>query len=271
MPFFADAARLPAEDALASATQKPRADGAVTIAVPMLPRIANFDDFDPLRMEPDVRLVFVAPGRAAAGRRSRHPARHQGDDRRPRLLSRAGLGHRSSRPRAARRASARHLRRLSDARRQHRRSARHRGAGGEVEGLGLLDVETTLTGDKTLRRSGRVRRERRAVLGLRDACRRDQRPGLRPAAAALRRRTARRRDVGGRPRSSAPMCTGSSPTTASAQPGSPRSARPRSSPMRRQSSGRSMRSPTISRPISISTVFSALRDDGALWDLPRAR
>ncbi len=28
----------------------------------MLPRISNFDDFDPLKMEPDVRLVMVAPG-----------------------------------------------------------------------------------------------------------------------------------------------------------------------------------------------------------------
>ena len=34
----------------------------MTIAVPMLARIANFDDFDPLRLEPAVRLVFVRPG-----------------------------------------------------------------------------------------------------------------------------------------------------------------------------------------------------------------
>ena len=61
LPFFADAARLPAEDAFGLGDRKPRADGAVTIAVPMLARIANFDDFDPLRMEPSVRLVFVRP------------------------------------------------------------------------------------------------------------------------------------------------------------------------------------------------------------------
>ena len=36
--------------------------GKVTIAVPRLARIANFDDFDPLRLEPDVSLVMVAPG-----------------------------------------------------------------------------------------------------------------------------------------------------------------------------------------------------------------
>ncbi len=32
------------------------------IAVPVLGRIANFDDLDPLRLEPGVRLVFVRPG-----------------------------------------------------------------------------------------------------------------------------------------------------------------------------------------------------------------
>ena len=36
--------------------------GKTIIAVPLLPRISNFDDFDPLKMEPDVRLVLVAPG-----------------------------------------------------------------------------------------------------------------------------------------------------------------------------------------------------------------
>ena len=44
-----------------------------------------------------------------------------------------------------------HLRRLSDARATHRRSRGVEGAAGEVAGLGLLDVETVLTGDKTLR------------------------------------------------------------------------------------------------------------------------
>jgi adenosylcobyric acid synthase len=33
------------------------------IAVPLLPRIANFDDLDPLRAEPAVELVMVRPGR----------------------------------------------------------------------------------------------------------------------------------------------------------------------------------------------------------------
>ena len=63
LPFFAGATRLPAEDAFGLGAVKARADGLVTIAVPMLARIANFDEFDPLRMEPSVRLVFVHPGR----------------------------------------------------------------------------------------------------------------------------------------------------------------------------------------------------------------
>src|SRR5579863_6797784 len=52
LPFFPDAARLPAEDAFGLSARKARADGGVTIAVPMLARIANFDEFDPLRIEP---------------------------------------------------------------------------------------------------------------------------------------------------------------------------------------------------------------------------
>jgi adenosylcobyric acid synthase len=62
LPFFAEAQRLPAEDAFGLGDKKPRTEGAATIAVPMLARIANFDDFDPLRMEPSARLVFVRPG-----------------------------------------------------------------------------------------------------------------------------------------------------------------------------------------------------------------
>jgi adenosylcobyric acid synthase len=34
----------------------------VTIAVPILPRIANFDDLDPLAQEPGVKLVMTPPG-----------------------------------------------------------------------------------------------------------------------------------------------------------------------------------------------------------------
>jgi len=70
VPYFPAAARLPAEDSLAlsspapfrSLLEKKWGVERVRIAVPVLPRIANFDDFDPLRAEPGVELVMVAPG-----------------------------------------------------------------------------------------------------------------------------------------------------------------------------------------------------------------
>ncbi|WP_323014343.1 cobyric acid synthase [Devosia sp.] len=63
IPFFPDAGGLPAEDALAldAYSSRPR-NGRFTIAVPRLPRIANFDDLDPLRAEPDIELILVPPG-----------------------------------------------------------------------------------------------------------------------------------------------------------------------------------------------------------------
>ncbi|WP_439534004.1 cobyric acid synthase [Polymorphobacter sp.] len=61
IPWIAAARQLPAEDGVVLETARPAA-GAVTIAVPMLSRIANFDDFDPLAHEPGVRLLFVPPG-----------------------------------------------------------------------------------------------------------------------------------------------------------------------------------------------------------------
>jgi adenosylcobyric acid synthase len=62
VPWLKAAARLPAEDSVVL-ERLARGEGrALKIAVPVLSRIANFDDFDPLRAEPDVDLVFVRPG-----------------------------------------------------------------------------------------------------------------------------------------------------------------------------------------------------------------
>ena len=150
LPFFADAARLPAEDAFGLGDKRARAVGAVTIAVPMLARIANFDDFDPLRMEPSVRLVFVRPGAplpladlvilpgSKATIADLKFFREQGWDidllaharRGGRVFGICGgyqmLGKKVSDPHGM------------------------EGPPGEIEGLGLLDVATVLTGTKTL-------------------------------------------------------------------------------------------------------------------------
>ncbi|MFF8799990.1 MULTISPECIES: cobyric acid synthase [unclassified Methylobacterium] len=62
VPFFPEAGRLPPEDALALDAPDRRRGGVPLIAVPRFPHIANFDDLDPLRQEPGVAVVFVAPG-----------------------------------------------------------------------------------------------------------------------------------------------------------------------------------------------------------------
>ena len=69
VPYLAEARRLPAEDAVAldSLAVLPARDAAIKIAVPRLPRIANFDDLDPLIAEADVALDMVEPGRALPG------------------------------------------------------------------------------------------------------------------------------------------------------------------------------------------------------------
>lgn len=64
VPWFADAWRLPAEDMLDIAS---RPGGACKVVVPKLPRMANFDDLDPLAAEPGVTIEIIAPGRALPG------------------------------------------------------------------------------------------------------------------------------------------------------------------------------------------------------------
>lgn len=65
VPWFDLASRLPAEDAVdLTGARRP---GAVKIACPMLSRIANFDDLDPLAAEPGVDLVMVPPGQPIPG------------------------------------------------------------------------------------------------------------------------------------------------------------------------------------------------------------
>ncbi|MFN3673298.1 MAG: cobyric acid synthase [Bosea sp. (in: a-proteobacteria)] len=67
VPWFAEAAGLPAEDGLdlRSGARKPGA--RLKIAAPTLPGIANFDDLDPLKAEPQVDLQLVPRGAALPG------------------------------------------------------------------------------------------------------------------------------------------------------------------------------------------------------------
>ncbi|UXT50069.1 cobyric acid synthase [Agrobacterium tumefaciens] len=63
LPHFSDAAKLPAEDALGlSGPAQQKAGAKIRVAVPILPHISNFDDLDPLDMEPDVELIRIRPG-----------------------------------------------------------------------------------------------------------------------------------------------------------------------------------------------------------------
>jgi adenosylcobyric acid synthase len=152
LPFLAEARLLPAEDALALDAARPLKPGArVRIAVPMLPHIANFDDLDPLDAEPAVDLVRVRPGSALPGDAD--------------LVILPGSKATVADLAALRDAGfhvdiAAHLRRggkvlgLCGGYQMLGRSiddpAGSEGPAGTTAGLGLLDVDTLLSGDKRL-------------------------------------------------------------------------------------------------------------------------
>ena len=66
IPWIDAAQRLPREDTASldnpAATATGKREAQLRIVAPTLSRIANFDDIDPLRMEPAVDFAFVPPG-----------------------------------------------------------------------------------------------------------------------------------------------------------------------------------------------------------------
>ncbi len=151
LPFFEGASRLPAEDAFGLGGRCSAGRAAIKIAVPLLPNIANFDDLDPLKAEPGVAVLFIPPGEPLPG------------DARLVILpgSKATIADLG-----AFRAQGWHIDLLAHLRRGGfalglcggyqmlgRSIADPDGFEGppfEAEGLGLLDVATTLRGEKKL-------------------------------------------------------------------------------------------------------------------------
>ena len=64
VPWLKAPASLPAEDAVSMQGGMDAKPGALKIVAPMLSRMANFDDADPLRMDPGIDFHWVPPGTA---------------------------------------------------------------------------------------------------------------------------------------------------------------------------------------------------------------
>lgn len=62
VPFLSEAMRLPGEDSLVLDRFHQSSKNTIKIVVPLLSRLSNFDDFDPLKAEPGVCLEFIPPG-----------------------------------------------------------------------------------------------------------------------------------------------------------------------------------------------------------------
>lgn len=153
IPWLSAAARLPSEDAVILERPADPREGRRMIACPILPRISNFDDLDPLKLEPGVEVVMVPPGR-------------------PIPAEAAMIVLPGSKATIADMAALRTEGWDIDIRAHHRRGGTIvglcggyqmlgqriadplgiEGAPGEADGLGLLDVETVLSPAKRLRR-----------------------------------------------------------------------------------------------------------------------
>ena len=154
IPWLSQASHLPSEDAVVLERRQDGLSERLLIACPILPRIANFDDLDPLKLEPGVDVVMVPPGQpipaeaaliilpgSKATIADLQAVRDQGWD----IDIRAH--HRRGRPILGICGGYQMLgRRIDD-------PDGIEGPPGSVDGLGLLDVETRLTPVKTLERT----------------------------------------------------------------------------------------------------------------------
>ncbi len=67
VPWLAAARRLPAEDAVVLQAESQSVKKTFKVVALLLPHIANFDDFDPLRADPHLAFMYVTPGMAVPG------------------------------------------------------------------------------------------------------------------------------------------------------------------------------------------------------------
>ena len=67
VPWLNAVARLPSEDAVVLERPVASIEAPIVIACPVLPRISNFDDLDPLKLEPAVDLRMIGPGQPIPG------------------------------------------------------------------------------------------------------------------------------------------------------------------------------------------------------------
>ncbi|WP_245484274.1 cobyric acid synthase, partial [Mesorhizobium sp. M7A.F.Ca.CA.004.06.1.1] len=152
VPWLKAAARLPSEDSVVLERLASGETRALKVAVPVLGRIANFDDLDPLKAEPQVEVVFVPPGKplpADAGLVVIPGSKSTIGD----LLKFRENGW--DRDLLAHRKRGGHVVGICGGFQMLGRTVRDpdgiEGSVIEAEGLGLLDVETVMEPEKTVR------------------------------------------------------------------------------------------------------------------------